>query len=112
MVRYEDSVKYVEKNVDGIRLALAGGFGMIGLWNRAPHPNAARLFVNWICSREGLSLYARTQSQVTVRADIKPDWAPPNTIPTPGADYLDTYEYEFTTSRAKEIRDAYAAMAH
>ncbi|MGH7830458.1 MAG: ABC transporter substrate-binding protein [Candidatus Binatia bacterium] len=36
---------------DGVGLE-AGGT-MIGLVNRAPHPNAARVFLNWFLSREG-----------------------------------------------------------
>jgi iron(III) transport system substrate-binding protein len=27
--------------------------GAIGLMNKAPHPNAARVFINWLLSREG-----------------------------------------------------------
>jgi iron(III) transport system substrate-binding protein len=27
--------------------------GMAGLMKEAPHPNAARLFINWVFSREG-----------------------------------------------------------
>ena len=33
--------------------ALVFGGGTIGLLNRAPHPNAAKVFINWFLSREG-----------------------------------------------------------
>ena len=36
---------------DGV--ALESGGTMIGLVNRAPHPNAAKVFLNWFLSREG-----------------------------------------------------------
>jgi len=32
---------------------LSSGGGGIGLMNRAPHPNAAKVFINWYLSREG-----------------------------------------------------------
>lgn len=36
---------------EGANLVFGGG--TIGLVNRAPHPNAAKLFINWFLSREG-----------------------------------------------------------
>src|SRR3954451_13487636 len=36
-------------------------FGVIGLVEGAPHPNAARLFVNWIASREGVEAFSRAE---------------------------------------------------
>lgn len=33
--------------------ALSVTFGTMGLVNQAPHPNAARVFINWLLSREG-----------------------------------------------------------
>lgn len=33
--------------------ALTSRQGIVGLVNRAPHPNAAKVFVNWFLSREG-----------------------------------------------------------
>jgi len=32
---------------------ISGGWGHIALINRAPHPNAARVFINWMLSKEG-----------------------------------------------------------
>jgi iron(III) transport system substrate-binding protein len=36
---------------------IAGGQGVVSLITPAPHPNAARIFLNWFLSREGQSLY-------------------------------------------------------
>jgi len=36
---------------------VAGGQGVISLIAPAPHPNAARIFVNWFLSREGQTLF-------------------------------------------------------
>ena len=87
-----------------------GGFGMVVVLNRAPHPNAARVFANWMASKEGMSIYSQTQFQVPVRNDIDPTWLPARVIPKPGVKYLDTYNYEFQTKQRAPIRDFYMKL--
>ncbi|HLY66585.1 MAG TPA: extracellular solute-binding protein, partial [Chloroflexota bacterium] len=90
--------------------AVGGAFSLIYLWNRAPHPNAARVFVNWLASREGMETYARSTNQAPVRNDIEASWLPAKNIPKPGVNYLDTYSYEFETKQRIVIRDFYASI--
>lgn len=45
------------------------------LIKNAPHPNAARLFQNWLLSREGQDLYHRIKGTLSVRQDV-PDYRP------------------------------------
>ena len=40
-------------------LPSSNGSGVIGVVKNAPHPNAARLFVNWLLSKEGQELYVK-----------------------------------------------------
>ena len=82
---------------------VSGGFGLVALANNAPHPNAARLFVNWMAMREGNETYNRAEVLVSTRTDVDSSWAPPYIVPRPGVDYFDTYDWEFTVnSRAPE----------
>jgi iron(III) transport system substrate-binding protein len=76
--------------------AVAAGNGMVVLMNRAPHPSAARLFVNWIVTREGQEVWARTQETVSLRNDLDNSWVPDYVIPKPGRDYFDTASWEWT----------------
>jgi iron(III) transport system substrate-binding protein len=82
-----------------------GGFGLLVVLNRAPHPNAARVFANWMASKEGMALYSQTQFQVPIRNDIDPSWLPARVVPKPGVKYLDTYDYDFQTKQRTPIRD-------
>lgn len=50
----------------------AGANELIGIFNNAPHPNAAKLFVNWYLSREGQQIYATLNSSNSRRKDVKP----------------------------------------
>ncbi len=76
---------------------VSAGFGLVALINKAPHPNAARLFVNWIASKEGTEVYNKAQVTVSLRSDVDNSWAPPYIIPKPGVNYFDIYNWEFTS---------------
>jgi iron(III) transport system substrate-binding protein len=76
---------------------LTGSYGMISLMNRAPHPNAAKLFINWIAGREGDAIFAKSLLAGSLRTDIKQDWMPSYEIPKPGVKYFDSYGYSFIT---------------
>jgi iron(III) transport system substrate-binding protein len=75
---------------------VSAGFGLIGLVNKAPHPNAAKLFVNWIAMKEGGEVYNRAQVTNSNRTDVNNDWAPDYTKPTPGVNYFDSYDWQWT----------------
>jgi ABC-type Fe3+ transport system substrate-binding protein len=47
--------------------------GALGLFNKTPHPNAAKLYLNWILSREGQTAFARSMSYVSGRVDVPTD---------------------------------------
>jgi iron(III) transport system substrate-binding protein len=76
---------------------LTGSFGLINLMNKAPHPNAAKLFVNWIAGREGGAIFAKAMLAGTLRTDIKQDWMPAVELTQPGRQYYDAYDYKFIT---------------
>jgi ABC-type Fe3+ transport system substrate-binding protein len=40
----------------------------------APHPNAAKVFVNWILSKEGQQVYGKAFGQATRRLDVDTTW--------------------------------------
>ncbi len=84
---------------------LSAGVGQVALLNHAPHPNAARLFVNWIASKEGLEIYARTRGGAPTRNDIDElRFLPAEIIPRPGVNYFDTYDWEFTLTTKEQVR--------
>jgi len=67
--------------------------GSLSLLNRAPHPNAARLAINWLLARDGQSAYQRAFAQVgdireSMREDISKDVIPPAYRRIKGARYI------------------------
>lgn len=48
----------------------------IAMTKQAPHPNAARLFGNWLLSSEGQEVYFKAKGALAIRKDV-PDFRPP-----------------------------------
>lgn len=70
-------------------------FGTLALVNRAPHPNAARVFINWLLSRSGqIALQRRTAPAESpadsLRIDIPKDEVPFEQRRLSDIKYLDT----------------------
>jgi iron(III) transport system substrate-binding protein len=82
----------------------SAGVGQVALLANAPHPNAARLFINWIASKEGLSVFVRTRGDAPTRNDVDESSLPRNVIPVPGVEYFDTYNWEFTVTTKEQVR--------
>jgi iron(III) transport system substrate-binding protein len=84
---------------------IAGSFGLAALMNRAPHPNGAKVFLNWLASKEGLEVYARAGGTVPARNDIDASsFVPEEEIPLPGANYFDTYDWQYTVMEREKAR--------
>lgn len=83
--------------------SLSIGFGTVALMNRAPHPSAARIFINWIASKDGLDFYARTQVRATTRNDIDESFVAREEVPVPGLTYMDNADWEWNTTGREEF---------
>lgn len=75
-------------------VALASQGATIGLPNRAPHPDAARVFLNWLLSREGQMVAQKALAQRGVpsnsmRTDIPKDEVPRKEWRTEGVQYVE-----------------------
>jgi iron(III) transport system substrate-binding protein len=68
---------------------MSGGFGHVALVNKAPHPNAAKVFLNWLLSKEGQLKWQEKTNNNSLRVDIpKNTLTDPNSIPRSGGRYL------------------------
>ena len=84
--------------------ALTGSPWMLGLMIKAPHPNAARVFLNWIVSKEALEIYSRAEGRATLRKDVDESFIPAEQIPRPGVNYFDTFDWDWTVIGKEKIR--------
>ena len=51
-----------------------GGSGNVAIIKNPPHPNATRVFVNWLLGREGQDILTRALGQATRRFDVDTNW--------------------------------------
>ena len=75
-------------------------FGTVTLINRAPHPNAARVFINWLLSRRGQialqkNLVNSESPPDSLRIDIPKDDVPLHARRVEGVNYIDTSKPEW-----------------
>jgi len=85
---------------EGIVLLGAGAF----ILAKAPHPNAAKLWVDFLLSETGQDILTRREALISVRSGFKsplPDWAP-------AIDQLKLIRVDWDSITADEIRKARA----
>ncbi len=85
--------------------SLSAESGMVVLFENPQHPAAAKLFVNWLASKEGLEIWSRATLTSPTRNDIdEASFLPPAIIPRPGTKYFDSYDWTFTTTTKEKVR--------
>ncbi len=50
------------------------GTGAMALYNKAPHPNAAKVFINWLLTKETMTRWSRETLMATARKDVPQDF--------------------------------------
>ncbi len=70
--------------------SIGPGAGAVAIVDKAPHPNAAKLYVNWLLSKAGQSAWQRITGGNSLRIDIPKDGLDPLQVPKPGVKYTPT----------------------
>jgi ABC-type Fe3+ transport system substrate-binding protein len=76
----------------------------VAVFNKRPHPNAARLFVNWLMTKRIAAGIARVQDYDSRRADVPP--LDPDFAVIPGAAYVDAQREENDTLMRRLMAEA------
>ena len=90
---------------------IAPGGGAVSVMDRARHPNAATLFVNWLLSKEGQIRWQETQVLPSLRVDISKKGLFPQDVPKSGVKYVNGGTEEFSRLTPKIRRLVTKAMA-
>jgi iron(III) transport system substrate-binding protein len=79
---------------------VSAGQGILTLVNQAPHPNAARVFINWFLSRDGQLNFQKALGKAdegspdSMRIDIPKDDVDPSSRRIDGVKYVDTEQWQ------------------
>nr|NIO07349.1 extracellular solute-binding protein [Deltaproteobacteria bacterium] len=64
---------------------ISPGAGALAMFNKAPHPNAAKVYINWLLTREGQYGFAKAVGYVSRRLDVPSDYYESWRVPQAGA---------------------------
>lgn len=88
---------------------VTAGAACLSLVSRAPHPAAAKLFINWALTREGGTILSRAHGYQSSRNDVPTDFLEPENVRQPGIKYFNQDKHEYSSQKipmqdvAKEI---------
>ena len=104
------NVKPVKLNDHPVAGEITSAQFNLALMNRAPHPNAARLFVNWTLTREAMQLIADAEAKPVTRADVDYSRLDPDVIPLAGTRVVDGGEWDYVVNERRPLGDRARAI--
>jgi len=76
-----------------------GGVCCMTFLNRAPHPNAAKVFANWLLSKEGQISWQKYTQTNSLRTDIPKNDVHPPFVPKEGVSYFYANSYRYQSRK-------------
>ena len=86
------------------------GSGALSVIKAPPHPNATKVFVNWLLSKEGQEVYGKAMGQATRRLDVETRWLTENGVRA-SKDFLTVEENNRLENYGEETVSTYWAKA-
>ena len=74
---------------------LTAAWGSTGIVNKAPHPDAARVYLDWLLSKSGQEDVAKASGYPSRRLDTSNAGLRDSVIPKPGVNYQDNSKEQF-----------------
>lgn len=95
-------------------LYVSGGYGHLMIFKNQPHPNATKVFVNWLLGRDGQEIFGRAMGVGSRRLDIDTKWLKEFGV-IAAKDFLTLDQYYKYENQSEEkvykIREPGAALA-
>lgn len=90
---------------------VTSGGGNASLLKNPLHPNAARLFLNWVLTRESAILWSKATDTQSAREDVPTDFLSQDHVRKPGVKYVDSDTEEFEVQNAALFEASRAIFA-
>jgi len=88
---------------------VSGSNATIAVANRAPHPNAIKVYLNFILSPEGQLEWSKASGLASRRSDVPTDFLPESVVPKPGVAYQENYKERYISMK-DEVTDLLAGL--
>ncbi len=89
---------------------ISSGAGNLMVFDKAPHPNAAKLFVNWLLSKEGAAVWSPNHGYPSQRLDVSKEGWDPILVPPPGSNIPDESYLKLQGELRKVANDIFAPL--
>ncbi len=91
---------------------LTSGYGVGVLLDRPPHPNAAKVFFNWLLSKDGGLVFSKATNAQSGRVDVPTDHLDQYRVRKPGMIYVEAYSEEYTLKEPDNMQTAKDLFGH
>lgn len=85
---------------------MTSGSGAIASFSNMAHPNATRLFVNWLLTKEGQTIFSKAYGVPSGRLDVPTTDFDPLIMLKPGVEYIRSDEEEFISLQPEQMKMA------
>ena len=85
---------------------VSAGSGSVALLNRAAHPNAAKVFLNWLLSKDGGTICSKAAGSQSARIDVPTDFLDPVLVRDPSKKYIFAETEEYRNKQPEKIKIA------
>jgi len=120
-IGYSEYYPFIKANLPVVALPVpkeglyvSGGYGHLTVFKNQPHPNATRVFVNWLLSHDGQEVFSRSMGVGTRRLDVETKWLKEYGVIS-AKDFLTLDQYYKLENQSEEkinkIREPAAAVA-
>lgn len=82
---------------------VGSSFGAVSFIDKAPHPNAASIFLNWLLGKEGQTIWSKASGYASRRLDVPTEHVMPQVLLKTGGKYLFRSDTENVVRRREEI---------
>jgi iron(III) transport system substrate-binding protein len=83
---------------------LTASWGSVAVVNRPPHPNAAKVYLNWLLSRDGQTEVSKANGHPSRRQDVSTDHLlHQSALPKPSVQYQDSYKEPYVRMRDEVV---------
>lgn len=80
---------------------LSSGGGNVALVKGRPHPNATRLYLNWMLTQEGQTVFSQASGRQSRRLDVSTEYSDPTQRIQPGTKYANGDDEEYLRGEGK-----------
>jgi ABC-type Fe3+ transport system substrate-binding protein len=120
-IGYSEFLPFIKANLPVVPLPVpkeglyvSGGYGHLTVLKNPPHPNASKVFINWLLSRDGQEVFTRSMGVGSRRFDIDTRWLKEYGV-IAAKDFLTLEQYHKYENQSEDkiykIREPGAAIA-